>query len=524
MKIYKYDLNKLPHFSNLKELVHMRETFANPIAFKYKEKGQIKDISAAAWRQDIEALGTYLFSIGIRNSKVALIGENSYQWILSYFAVVNGGNVIVPIDKELSDEDIVALIVQSGADALIYADAYADVAQSIGHLKLLKMSGFNDYMHNGRNLIRDGNREFLDHEIDDHALCSVIYTSGTTGTPKGVMLSHSNIASDTIGACENVYISGDSMLTLPLHHTFAFTAGVAAMVLYGRTICINASLRTFKEDLTVYRPQNIFVVPLYVDTMYKNIWDTSKRQHKDKLLKRMLTLSRALKKAGIDIRKKLFKSVLEALGGNLDLIVSGGAPIHEKYIEFFYDIGVTVLNGYGITECSPVVAVNRNKCFVTDSVGLILSCNKVRVQDGEVLVKGDNVMLGYYKDEDATAEAFADGWFRTGDLGYVRDDYLFITGRKKNLIILDNGENVSPEELEGRIEDIPGVMEVVVYSERNAITAEIYAQDAGGIQEKIMELNKTLPRYKQIQKVKFRDKEFEKTTTKKIKRTEINQC
>lgn len=314
------------------------------------------------------------------------------------------------------------------------------------------------------------------------------------------------------------------MLTLPLHHTFAFSAGVIAMLLYGRTICINASLRTFKEDLMLYKPQNICVVPLYVDTMYKNIWNTVKEQHRDKLLKGMLTLSRMLQKADIDIRRKLFKSVLEGLGGRLDLIISGGAPINEKYIQFFYDIGVTVLNGYGITECSPVVAVNRNKCFITDSAGLILSCNKVKVQDSEILVRGDNVMLGYYKDEDATAEAFEDGWFRTGDLGYIRDDYLFITGRKKNLIILDNGENVSPEELESRIQDIPGVEEVVVYSQNHAITAEIYAQETGNIQEKIMELNKILPRYKQIQKVKFRKREFEKTTTKKIKRSEINKC
>ena len=518
MKIYKYALNKLPQFNNLKELVKLRESFDNKVAFKYKEHKQIKTKSATEFREDIDFLGTYLFNLGVKSSKVALIGENSYEWILSYFAVVNGGNVIVPIDKELSDDDIIALIDKCGIDAVIYSDSYAEVADRVKNVKLLNMRDFDEYISAGKKLIEAGDREYKDYAVDSNSLCAIIYTSGTTGASKGVMLSHKNISADVISACQNVYIAGDSMLTLPLHHTFAFSAGVVVMLLYGLTICINTSLRTFKDDLLLYRPQNICVVPLYVETLYKNIWAAAKEQKKDKLLKMMMPVSSALHKMGIDIRRKLFQSVIAGLGGKLDLIISGGAPINEKYINFFTSIGVTVLNGYGITECAPVVAVNRNKCFIEGSVGLIISCNQVKVKEDEILVKGDNVMLGYYDNEQATSDAFDDGWFKTGDLGYIKDDYLFITGRKKNLIILSNGKNVSPEELESLIQNIPNVTECIVYAENDVITAEIYALNPDGIQDGIKELNKSLPLYKQIQRVKFRETEFAKTTTKKIKR------
>lgn len=455
----------------------------------------------------------------IKDSKIALIGENSYSWILSYFSVVNGGNIIVPIDKELPNEDIADLIKQSGAVALIYADTYRDIAEEHGHLKLFNMKEFDAYISEGEKLINDGNKDFVDYEIDNKKLCSIIYTSGTTGKPKGVMLCHKNFAADIISSCENVlYIAGSSMLTLPLHHTFAFSTSVLSMLLKGVTIPINSSLRTFKQDLKDFKPQNMFLVPLYVETMYKNIWTTADEQGKTKLLKTTLKISNALRKVGIDIRRKVFKSVLDTFGGELDLIVSGGVPINEKYIKCFDDLGIKVLNGYGITECSPVVAVNRNENPVNDSVGLILSCNEVKEKGGEILVKGDNVMLGYYEDDGATKDAFDDGWFKTGDLGYIKDNHLFITGRKKNLIILSNGKNVSPEELEEKIRLIENVIEVLVYAENDAITAEIYAGNTDNIQNSINELNKSLPLYKQVSKVKFRDTEFVKTTTKKIKR------
>ena len=518
MKIKKYALNEIPHPNNLKELVDIRAAMPNTTAFQYKKKKEIVSVTTAQFKNDIECLGTYLFDCGIRDSKVALIGENSYEWILSYFAVVNGGNVIVPIDKELSNADIADMIKQSEATALIYSDAYSDIAEENAHLKLFNMKSFEEYISQGKDSITSGNGDYIIYKIDNYKMCSIIYTSGTTGKPKGVMLCHKNLATDIICSCENAYIAGQSMLTLPLHHTFAFSTSVLSMLLWGVTISINSSLRTFKQDMKDFKPQNILMVPLYVETMYKNIWSAAKEQGKEKLIKAMLVMTSALRKTGIDLRRKIFKSILAEFGGNLDLIVSGGAPIKEKYIEFFDKIGITVLNGYGISECSPVVAVSRNKARVEGSVGLILRCNQAKIQDGEILLKGENVMLGYYNDDVATKEAFSDGWFKTGDLGYIRDDYLFITGRKKNLIILSNGKNVSPEELEEKLLEIPNVKEVVVYAENDLITAEIYAESKDGIEDGINKLNKALPIYKQIQNIKFRDTEFEKTTTKKIKR------
>ena len=513
-----YELNETPHIENLKELVKLRTQMPNKIAFQYKKRKEIINVTAMQFKNEIEYLGTYLYNCGLKDSKAALIGENSYQWILSYFAVVTGGNVIVPIDKELSNEDIAGLIKQSGANALIYADTYSDVAKEHGHLKLFNMKEFEAYISAGKNLIDRGDKSFVDYKIDNRKLCSIIYTSGTTGRPKGVMLCQKNFAADIISSCENVYIAGTSMLTLPLHHTFAFSTSVLSMLLKGVTIPINSSLRNFKQDLKDFKPQNMFLVPLYVETMYKNIWAAADEQGKTRLLKIMFKISNILRKTGIDIRRKIFKSVLDVFGGELDLIVSGGAPINEKYIKFFDDLGITVLNGYGITECSPVVAVNRNRCPVSGSAGLILSCNQIKEKDGEILVKGDNVMLGYYEDEQETNEAFDGEWFKTGDLGYVKDNYLFITGRKKNLIILSNGKNVSPEELEEKIQQIENVIEVLVYAQNDKVTAEIYAERTAEIKNQINELNKTLPIYKQIQNVKFRAAEFDKTTTKKIKR------
>lgn len=513
-----YKLNLTPHIEDLKELVNLRADMQNKIAFKYKKKQQIIEITATQFKNEIEYLGTYLYGQGIKNSKVALIGENSYEWILSYFAVICGGNVIVPIDKELSNADISELIMQSGATAIIYADSYSDIAEENQHLRAFNMKDFDSFISKGKELIYNGNTDFVDYKIDNRKLCSIIYTSGTTGKPKGVMLCHKNLAADIVSSCENVHIADSSMLTLPLHHTFAFSTSVLSMLLKGVTISINSSLRNFKKDLSAFKPQNMFLVPLYVETMYKNVWSTVEEQGNTKLLKTMLKISNVLCKVGIDIRRKAFKNVHEAFGENLDLIVSGGAPINEKYIKFFESIGITILNGYGITECSPVVAVNRNKDARPNSAGLILSCNQVKIKDDEILVKGDNVMLGYYNDESATKEAFDGEWFKTGDLGYAEANYLYITGRKKNLIILSNGKNVSPEELEEKIQLIENVIEVLVYAENNVVTAEIYAENTDNIQNDINELNRSLPIYKQIAKVKFRNCEFDKTTTKKIKR------
>lgn len=484
------------------------------VAFQYQRNSEIVDVSYAQFKRDIEAFAAYLQGQGYVRAKIAVLAENSYEWILTYFAVVLSNNIIVPIDKELSDEDISQLLVFSGAECLVHSVTYYDTAQKLvedGTVKaILSMNTLPDILA----VVKK-----FGFQTDETEMCAIIFTSGTTGNPKGVMLSQRALMADAVGACQNVFIEGTSLLTLPLHHTFAFTAGVLAMLVYHVPISISRSLRTFTADMKLFHPQNIFLVPLYVETMYKIIWKTAKDQGKDQILRGMIIISNFLRRFGIDVRRKLFKSILDNFGGNLSLLVSGGAAIRQEYINGMADIGILVLNGYGITECAPVVAVNRNRYFKPDSIGLSLPCNEVKILDGEICVQGKNVMLGYYQDEASTEQVMTNGWFRTGDLGYIdEDEFIYITGRKKNLIILENGENVSPEELEERLSEIPDVLEVVVSAKEGVITAEIYTERPEGIQERVMALNKSLPSYKHIQRVNFRDCEFDKTTTKKIKR------
>lgn len=519
-----YDLYEQLSMVDFRQLVtENARRIPNQAAFQYLFENKIETVTYKQFYEDINNLSLFLHRQGIENVKIALLGENSYNWIMAYFAVVLSSNIIVPIDKELSDNEISNLLSLCDAEILIYSNLYADTAQEMlrrGQIKeTLNMKDFPLYRELGAKMTSDDKNTFQNQEIDENSVCSIIFTSGTTGTPKGVMLSQKNLMTDAIASAAYVYLSGSSLLTLPLHHTFAFTAGILGVFIYGRTICISKSLRTFKSDLEIFKPQNIFIVPLYVETLYKTIWENARKQKKDKLLKILIIFSNLTRKYGLDIRKKLFYSILKQFGGNLELLVSGGAPLTLKYAEGLEDIGIQVLNGYGITECAPVVAVNRNQYCKNKSVGLSLPCCKIEIQEGEIWVKGSNIMLGYYHDEKSTRGSLENGWFKTGDLGYLdQDGFLYVTGRKKNLIILSNGENVSPEELEEKIQIIEHVQEVLVYEKDKVITAEIYTENETGIQEKIMELNKELPAYKRIQKIIFRKSEFEKTTTKKIKR------
>ncbi len=517
-----YPLYTHPALKDFRQLLdwRARET-PNNIAFRYKNKSHIVSVTYAQFRTEVDALATFFHARGFRDEKIAVLGENSYPWILTYFAAVLSGNIIVPIDKELPTEDMISLLQRCGATALVYSSNYEDVAQAAqaagaieAAFSMAEFPAILESRHDPASAISDEN-----------AVCAIIYTSGTTGDPKGVMLTQKSLMVDTVAACQNVYIAGSSMLTLPLHHTFAFTTSVLAMLVYGVPICINKSLRTFQADMKAYQPQNMFLVPLYVETLYKGIWKAVREQKKERLLRVLIKINNLLRKCGLDVRRKLFRSVLEQFGGKLNLIVCGGAFLEQRYIDGMEEIGVQVLNGYGITECSPVVAVNRNRWAKPGSIGLPLPCCEVQIQDGEICVKGDLVMAGYFQDEAATAEAIQDGWFHTGDLGYLDEDgFLFITGRKKNLIILSNGKNVSAEELETQILQISGVEEVIAYGEDGHITAEIFSETPEGIQEKITALNQRLPPYKRIQRVKFRDTPFEKTTTRKIKRGNRNEA
>ena len=530
MLMNNYDLYEHKPIYTTKDLLCFCVTeYGKKEALAYHNRNQDISISFAEFKSQIDAFGTYLFSKRFNGSHIAVFGENSYEWILTHFAVTCGGNVVVPIDKELDAGSAAELLLDSESKVLVYSDTYSDVIECIQtklpEITCISMKEIPTLVKKGEELISAGYRDYLDIVVDKDDLASIVYTSGTTGKSKGVMLTHNNFCSCMYGACCNVLLTGPSLLVLPLHHTFGLVASIFAVMFYGQTVYINKSLKRLSADFQKCQPQHLFAVPLVVETLYKNIWASATKQGKDKALRLLIKISDALLKCKIDVRKILFKSVISAFGGNLDLIVSGGAPIDPKYIRAFNSFGVTVLNGYGITECGPIVAVNRNKYNVIGSVGLPLCCNKVKIsEDGEVLVKGENVMLGYYHNEEENKKVFIDGWFRTGDLGNL-DEYgaLHITGRIKNLIILSNGENISAEGIEQQVLKIPYVKEVVAYGKGDVIVAEVFLDEeiAGAkdrIHADIQAINQGLPTVKNIGKVIIRDTEFLKTTTKKIKR------
>lgn len=526
-----YDLYKHTPVCTTKELLDFCVTeYGEKAAFAYQNKKQEISVSYDEFKSQVNAFGTYLFSKGYNSSHVAVLGENSYDWILVHFAVTCGQNVIVPIDKDLDADGVAELLQNSESKVMVYSNTYADVVAylqaKMPDITYINMKDIPAFVEEGKVLLANGHTDYLDITIERNALASIVYTSGTTGKSKGVMLTHGNFCSCMYGACCNVLLTGPSLLVLPLHHTFGLVASVFAVMFYGLPIYINKSLKRLSSDFQKYQPQHLFAVPLIVETLYKNIWITAKKQGKDKALRVLISISNTLLKCKIDVRKILFKSVISAFGGNLDLIVSGGAPIDAEYVQAFKSFGVTVLNGYGITECGPIVSVNRNKFNVVGSVGLPLCCNQVKISvDGEVLVKGENVMVGYYHNDEENKKVFMDGWFRTGDLGRI-DEHgaLHITGRIKNLIILSNGENVSAESIEKQVYTIPYVKEVVAYGENDVIVAEVFLdEEVSDAEERIhtdiQAINQKLPFVKNIGKVVVRDTEFPKTTTKKIKRS-----
>lgn len=511
---------KFPQVKSINELVKVvDEKYKDKIAIKYNGSDGVVSVTYSQFRKDVEALGTYLYSIGLKDKHIGLIGENSYEWIVAYFATVCGGNVIVPIDKELKAPDICELLDRSDSEAFIHSNKYQDAADMAENKICLNLKDYVTYIEKGNELLANGEKDFLEYEVDVEKLCTIIYTSGTTGKPKGVMLCQKGLAADAVTACDFADLIGSNLTALPLHHSFAFTACVLAAMIQGVTIFLNNSLKELFKDINTAAPYHFLAVPMMLEAIYKKINKAIDKQGKRKLINMVIKLNKVLMKLGIDIRHILFKQIRASFGGNLRLLVTGGAPANPTVLQGLEDLGFIVLNGYGISECSPIVSVNATYDSRIGSVGKVLRSCEVKIIDGEICVRGDIVMLGYYKDEAATAAAFDGEWFKTGDLGYFdKDGFLYINGRKKNLIILTNGKNVSPEELEILISDIENVVEVVVYGEDNLIAAEIFAEDRTGIEEAIEKINETLPNYKRINRVKFRDTEFEKTTTKKIKR------
>jgi long-chain acyl-CoA synthetase len=482
------------------------------------------------------------------------------------------GSVTVPVDKELPVEDINGIITTTGCKAVIFgksseakvkemlnkgglesAKLLISVAsetsiepESLGSKKLISLLKLQE---KGAASYAGGDNSYYDYKIDVNKLASIVFTSGTTGKGKGVMLSQANIGLDMTLGMYNFDITRKTLHVLPPHHTFGSTVNYVGHLSQGCEVYISSGIKHVSDEIREQQPTHLILVPAFLEVMNRKIWATARKDGKEGLLKAMMKVSDCLRKVGIDIRRKLFASVLSAFGGKLELVICGGAKLDEDIIRTFDSLGITILNGYGITECAPLISANRNKYQKPGSVGTpILAC-RVKIDspdengEGEICVKGPNVMLGYFNNPEATAEVFdKDGFFHTGDYGKLDEEgWIYITGRKKNLIILSNGKNVYPEEIEADLQKVEGVCEVVVYAgqsrvqkDKITIVAEIFPDtdllSHKGVtdfqkyfEDQVKALNAKMPPYKAVKCVKLRDNEFQKNTSRKITRFSIDK-
>lgn len=571
-----YPIYKTTFIDDMRSLVEeAAQNFPDSTAISYKENywdREVRKVTFAQWRDDVRNLGTALICNGLREEKVAIVGENSYGWCCSFFAVMAIGAVTVPVDKELPIEDIDGIITTTDCKAVIFGKASEAKIKEILHnggLKTVRrlisvnpesslrdaeldgksISSLAEMQQNGERAYSEGNNSYYDYRIDVNKLASIVFTSGTTGKGKGVMLSQANIALDMTLGMYNFDITRKTLHVLPPHHTFGSTVNYVGHLAQGCEVYISSGIKHVSDEIREQQPTHLILVPAFLEVMNRKIWTTARKEGKEKLLKVMMKVSDSLRVLGIDIRKKLFSSVLKSFGGKLELIICGGAKLDEEIINTFDSLGITILNGYGITECSPLISANRNRYRKPGSVGTpILAC-RVKIDnpdengEGEICVKGPNVMLGYYNNPEATAEVFdKDGFFHTGDYGKLDEEgWIYITGRKKNLIILSNGKNVYPEEIEADLQKVEGVAEVVVYAgesrvqkDRITIVAEIFPDsellaDKGiedmqsYFEEQVKNLNAKMPPYKAVKRVKLRDSEFQKNTSRKITRFNIDK-
>ena len=571
-----YPIYKTTFIDDMRSLVEeAAQNFSDSTAISYKEKywdKEVRKVSFTQWRDDVRNLGTALIANGLREENIAIVGENSYGWCCSFFAVMAIGSVTVPVDKELPVEDIDGIITTTGCKAVIFGKSAeakvkeilrnggfksveilisvaAESSVATADLAGKKLNTLAQLQERGEQLYKDGDNSYYDYKIDTNRLASIVFTSGTTGKGKGVMLSQANIGLDMTLGMYNFDITRKTLHVLPPHHTFGSTVNYVGHLSQGCEVYISSGLKHVSEEIKEQQPTHLILVPAFLEAMNKKIWATARKTGKEGLLKMMMKVSDLLRKVGIDVRRKLFSSVLSAFGGKLELVICGGAKLDEDIIRTFDSLGITILNGYGITECAPLISANRNKYRKPGSVGTpILAC-RVKIDnpdengEGEICVKGPNVMLGYYNNPEATAEVFdKDGFFHTGDYGKLDEEgWIYITGRKKNLIILSNGKNVYPEEIEADLQKVEGVSEVVVYAgesrvqkDKITIVAEIYPDvellaDKGVsdlqayFEGQVRILNAKMPSYKAVKHVKLRNVEFQKNTSRKITRFSIDK-
>lgn len=551
--------------SDLKDMIDTSAAlFADKNAFLVKNApgGPYVPVKFSQLKTDIDELGTALMDLGLTGKKIAVIGENRYEWVITYLAVTNGVGIIVPLDRELPAEEIRNLMERAELSAIVYSSKVRSVVEEAikgvesieyvismdapdhteGRLSLKKLQ------RTGKRLLLEEKRYFIDAEIDREAMCSLLFTSGTTGLAKGVMLSHKNISANVYNMSKYVDVSNNctGLSVLPMHHTYELTCHIFTCLYQGCCIAICEGLKYIVKNMAEAQATVMLGVPLIFESMHKKVWKQAEASGKADKMRTAIQLSKTLEKFNIKSIKKLFKSVHQAMGGHMQMFISGAAAIDPAVIEDFNAMGFTMFQGYGMTENAPIIAVNKDRYYKSASVGLPMPGTEIKIVDqdengiGEIICRGDSVMIGYYDNPEETARVLVDGWLHTGDYGYFdRDGFLYISGRKKNVIVTKNGKNIFPEEVEFYLSKSEYIREVVVWgiddekSGDTVVQAEIFP-DYPAIEEKfgkieedelkkllkkeIDETNEHMPLYKRVKRFEIREEEFEKTTTKKIKR------
>ena len=529
------------------------------IKIKNNNKINYKNITYKEFGEDIKNLGTKLIDMGLENKRIAIIGKNSYEWVCSYISVICGVGVAVPLDKGLQDDEIISLLNRSKADAIIFENKYLELIKKIKKEKNTQIKKFicmnkneeflNIYelINDGKKLIKNKNNKYLNHKINPEEMATIIFTSGTTSMAKAVVLTNKNIASNIydLNCTEKIYSTDVNLAFLPLHHAFGST-GMILFLANGTTNVFCDGLRHIQNNLKEYKVTTFVCVPLLLENIYKKIINKIEKEKKKKIIKIAIIISNLLLKIKIDIRRKIFKPIINELGGNIRFIISGASAIDKKVAKGFNDFGILTVQGYGLTETSPVLSAENEKNIKYGSIGKPMPSVEIKIENknkkgiGEIVAKGPNIMKEYYEMPEETSNVLKDGWFYTGDLGYIdKNGYIFITGRKKNVIVLKNGKNVYPEELEQLISGLPYVKENMVFGKEKeddlVVSVKIvydknymYTKNGDISEEKIRDIiwqdikkiNKTLPKYKYIKNLIITNEPMIKTTTAKIKRFE----
>lgn len=562
-------LHKCDKFANLKEMINLSaQKHGDKPAFRFKtdKPGEFRNITFNEFLNDINALGTKLINMGLSDKRIAIISDNRYEWALAYMAIACGTGVVVPLDKMLPANELEALIIRSGVEAIFYSSKYDEVMQDIRNRKTTDLRYYismdlekrengvysqKELVKAGKELIEKGNRKFLDAKINNEAMDFMLFTSGTTAMSKAVMLSHKNIASNLMDIAKVLNLDErDTLLSfLPLHHTFECTVGFLYPISRGASIAYCEGIRHIANNIKEYQITAMISVPALYESIYKRLMKNIEKKGKLPEVEKMIKLTNMFSKVGIDIKRVVFKDIIDGLGGKIRLLVNGAAALSPEVEKGFNDLGITTVQGYGLTETSPVISAGTDFEQRIGSVGKVFPSVKLKIINkdengiGEIYVKGPTVMLGYYQNEEATKEVLDKGWFNTGDLGYVdKKGFLFLCGRKKSVIVLKNGKNVFPEEIETVINKIEGVKESFVYGQAEEddkidlkvcakivydkdLMKEIYNVETEEeiydvLWDKIKEINKTMPEYKYVKKIIVTDEELVKTTTQKIKRHE----